>query len=117
MTLRKAIEFGEKIGGAFPKWNRLVFLRKLILGSEGNGFKVNESGSYHLVCNEDRLGAICCIKHKGMTVSELQKSLVKEGIFTVGIEHKVVQGVRITPHLSTSKSDVLRLNSALAKLT
>jgi selenocysteine lyase/cysteine desulfurase len=116
MALRKAIEFGEKIGGAVPKWNRLVFLRKLILGSDGNGFNVKESGSYHLVCNEDRLGAICCIKHKDKTVQELQKDLMKEGIFTVGIEHKVVQGVRITPHLSTSKSDALHLNSVLAKL-
>jgi selenocysteine lyase/cysteine desulfurase len=116
MALRKAIEFGEKIGGAVPKWNRLVFLRKLILGSDGNGFNFKESGSYHLVCNEDRLGAICCIKHKDKTVQELQKDLMKEGIFTVGIEHKVVQGVRITPHLSTSKSDALHLNSALAKL-
>ncbi len=116
MALRKALDFGEKIGGAVPKWNRLVSLRKLILGSDGNGFNVMESGTYQLVCDEDRLGAICCIKHKDKTVQELQKDLMKEGIFTVGIEHKVVQGVRITPHLSTSKSDALRLNSALAKL-
>jgi selenocysteine lyase/cysteine desulfurase len=116
MALRKAIEFAEKIGGAIPKWNRLVFLRKLILGSDGNGFNFKESGSYHLVCDEDRLGAIFCIKHKDKTVQELQKDLMKEGIFTVGIEHKVVQGVRITPHLSTSKSDALQLNSVLAKL-
>ncbi len=116
MALRKALEFGEKIGGAVPKWNRLVSLRKLILGSDGNGFNVMESGTYQLACDEDRLGAICCIKHKDKTVQELQKDLMKEGIFTVGIEHKVVQGVRITPHLSTSKSDALRLNSALAKL-
>ncbi len=116
MALRKALEFGEKIGGAVPKWNRLVSLRKLILGRDGNGFNVMESGTYQLACDEDRLGAICCIKHKDKTVQELQKDLMKEGIFTVGIEHKVVQGVRITPHLSTSKSDALRLNSALAKL-
>jgi hypothetical protein len=28
----------------------------------------------------------------------------------------VVKGVRVTPHLSTSKSDALKLNMALAKL-
>lgn len=116
MALSDALKFADKIGGAEPKWNRLVSLRTLILGSGGTDFNVCESGSYELVCREDRLGAISCIKHKGKTVQELQQDLMKEGIFTVGIEHAVVKGVRVTPHLSTSKSDALKLNMALAKL-
>lgn len=116
MALSDALKFAESIGGVEPKWDRLVSLRTLILGSQGDGFNVRESGSYELVCSEDRLGAISCIRHTGKTVQELQQDLMKEGIFTVGIEHAVVKGVRITPHLSTLKSDAKKLNMALAKL-
>jgi len=116
MALSDALKFAENIGGVVPKWERLISLRTLILGSQGPGFNLKESGAYDLVCREDRLGAISCIKHKGKTVQELQTGLMKEGIFTVGIEHAVVKGVRVTPHLSTSKSDALKLNMALAKL-
>lgn len=116
MALSDAMKFAESIGGVEPKWDRLVSLRSLILGSQGTGFNVCESRSYELVCKEDRLGAISCIRHKEKSVQELQKDLIKEGIFTVGIDHSVVKGVRITPHLSTLKSDVIKLNKALEKL-
>jgi len=40
----------------------------------------------------------------------------KFGLFTVGIEHPVIRGVRVTPHLSSSAADCIALNKALTAI-
>jgi 7-keto-8-aminopelargonate synthetase-like enzyme len=48
-----------------------------------------------------------------MSPAELAAELKELGIFTVAIDHPVVKGVRITPHLSNTLDDCLALNRAL----
>jgi hypothetical protein len=40
----------------------------------------------------------------------------KFGLFTVGIEHPVIRGVRVTPHLSSCAADCIALNKALTTI-
>jgi selenocysteine lyase/cysteine desulfurase len=49
-----------------------------------------------------------------MKPAEFAKHLMEKfRIFTVGIDHSVVKGVRITPHLSNNLNDVNQLVAAL----
>jgi selenocysteine lyase/cysteine desulfurase len=64
-----------------------------------------------------RCCAIANIAVDGYSPDELSKVLYdKFKIFTVAINHPVVNGVRITPHLSSSLSDLDSLVSALKQL-
>ena len=64
--------------------------------------------------DKNRGGAVFCIQKDGMKPADFAKHLMEKfRIFTVGIEHPVVKGVRITPHLSNNLSDVNQLIKAL----
>ncbi len=61
--------------------------------------------------------AIANLKHSSLKPAELAQKLWDEfKIFTVAIDHPVVKGVRITPHLSNSIEDMHRLKTAIAAL-
>jgi selenocysteine lyase/cysteine desulfurase len=66
---------------------------------------------------QDWGGAICTISHKKINPTIFAKKLMEDHrIFTVGIEHAVVNGIRITPHLSTTVKDCIKLNEALFEM-
>jgi len=61
--------------------------------------------------------ALANVTMEGMTATEFSAALWdRYQIFTVAIEHPIVKGVRITPHLSNSIADIERLKSALKEL-
>jgi selenocysteine lyase/cysteine desulfurase len=65
----------------------------------------------------NRGGAIATASVSGYTPTELANTLMnKFGIFTVGIDHPVIRGVRVTPHLSSSVSDCIALNKAFTAI-
>jgi selenocysteine lyase/cysteine desulfurase len=54
----------------------------------------------------------------GYTPAELAETLFKQyKIFTVAIQHPIVNGIRVTPHLSTKLEDLDALVNALRKIT
>jgi 7-keto-8-aminopelargonate synthetase-like enzyme len=62
-------------------------------------------------------GAIATVSIQGYTPGVLAEKLLKQyGIYTVAIVHPKVNGVRITPHLSSTVEDCYRLNKALSEL-
>lgn len=140
-TIAKAIEF-HRLLGSTSKYNRLTYLKLLWIGNKqalesfGTGlgilndpiYKANMNAVTDLM-NKDsfklqspllpfsRGGAIATAAFTGYTPTELANTLMnKFGIFTVGIDHPVIQGVRVTPHLSNSISDCIALNKAFAAL-
>ncbi len=62
-------------------------------------------------------GAIATVSVTGYSPNELAKTLLdKFGIYTVAIDHPRVKGVRVTPHLSSTFEDCVKLNQALVSL-
>ena len=62
-------------------------------------------------------GAIATVSVTGYSPNELAKTLLnKFGIYTVAIDHPRVKGVRVTPHLSSTFEDCVKLNQALISL-
>jgi len=140
-TIAKAIEFHRLLGSA-SKYNRLTYLKLLWIGNKqalenfGKGlgilndpiYQANmnavtdlmNSGSFKLqspLLPFSRGGAIATASLSGYTPTELANTLITQfGIFTVGIEHPVIRGVRVTPHLSNSNSDCIALNKAFTAL-
>jgi selenocysteine lyase/cysteine desulfurase len=140
-TIAKAIEFHQLLGSA-SKYNRLTYLKLLWIGNKqslesfGKGlgilndpiYQANmnavtdlmNSGSFKLqspLLPFSRGGAIATASLSGYTPTELANTLMNQfGIFTVGIEHPVIRGVRVTPHLSNSTSDCIALNKAFTTL-
>lgn len=112
-TLSSAIELNELMGGVKNKENRLRYLQeswtKEIRAKKG--FQVltpTYEGSY---C------AIGTVSKEGMTPGELASYLWdKHHIFTVAINHPVIKGVRVTPHLSNNIGDMDNLRKALLEL-
>ncbi len=61
--------------------------------------------------------AIANFKIEGLTPNELADKLYKDfKIFTVAIDHPIVKGVRVTPHLYTSIQDLDALAAAIEKI-
>jgi selenocysteine lyase/cysteine desulfurase len=53
----------------------------------------------------------------GYSPVELAQTLMnKHKIFTVGIDHPVIKGIRVTPHLSNSVEDCIALNKAITAI-
>lgn len=107
-----AIEFHNAIGFD-AKLSRLQFLKETWLKQvDGvNGIRCISPW-------RDKLkgGAIATIQKENYTPNELSTKLMKDfKIFTVGIDHPVVKGVRITPHLSNSIADIQLLSEVLLK--
>ncbi len=109
-SIKPAIEFHESIGWEF-KLGRLQYLKEKILTAV--------DGKNGITCispwqDKNRGGAVFCIQKDGMKPAEFAKHLMEKfRIFTVGIDHSVVKGVRITPHLSNNLNDVNQLVAAL----
>ncbi len=140
-TIAKAIEFHRLIGSA-NKYNRLTYLKLLWIGNKqaletfGKGLGIFNDPQYQANMNAvtdltvfdsfklqspllpfSRGGAIATAALNGYTPTELAQTLMsKFGIFTVGIDHPVIRGVRVTPHLSSSASDCIALNKAFTAL-
>jgi selenocysteine lyase/cysteine desulfurase len=140
-TIAKAIEFHRLLGSA-SKYNRLIYLKLLWIGNKqalenfGKGMGILNHPTYQANMNAvtdlmnmdsfkllspllpfSRGGAIATAALSGYTPTELANTLMsKFGIFTVGIDHPVIRGVRVTPHLSNSTSDCIALNKAFTSL-
>lgn len=140
-TIPKAIEF-HRLLGSVSKYNRLTYLKLLWIGNKqalenfGKGLGILNDPQYQAnmkavtdLMNMDafklqspllpfnRGGAIATVNINGYTPTELATTLMnKFGLFTVGIEHPVIRGVRVTPHLSSSAADCIALNKALTAI-
>lgn len=140
-TLLPAINFHQRLSST-AKYNRLTYLKLLWIGNKkaleifGKGLGIYNNTTYQNqmesvidLQNVDgialasplfpiiRGGAIATISLNGFTPVELAKVLIeKYQIFTVGIDHPIIKGIRITPHLSSSITDCLALNKALFEL-
>lgn len=140
-TISKAIEFHRLLGSA-RKHTRLTYLKLLWIGNKqalenfGKGLGIINDPQYQANMNAvtdltvfdsfklqspllpfSRGGAIATASLNGYTPTELAQTLMnKFGIFTVGIEHPVIRGVRVTPHLSSSTQDCIALNKAFTAL-
>ena len=66
---------------------------------------------------EGRNSAIATLAHESLSPGQFTKILFdKHRIFTVAIEHPVINGIRITPHLYTKPEEVDALIAALKKM-
>lgn len=108
-----AIAFHNKIGSELIE-KRLKYLMKTWCRAvDGkSGIKILTPWS-----QDSRNSAIACVSVTGFTPEELQKTLLeKYRIFTVAINHPVVKGVRVTPHIFTPLKDVMALSEALTAI-
>ena len=109
-TLPEAIRFHQAIGSEL-KEKRLRYLMQYwvqqIAGIEGLEILTPWK-------NDKRCGAIANLSVKGYTPNELAAFLLeKHNIFSVAIQHPVINGVRITPHLFTSLDELNALVKAV----
>lgn len=111
-TLHAAIEFQNAIGFEV-KLARLQYLKEMFLSKvDGkNGIKCISPWE-----DKNRGGAVFCIQKEGFTPAEFATKIMKDfRIFTVGIDHPVVKGVRVTPHLSNTIDDVNRFTDVILR--
>jgi selenocysteine lyase/cysteine desulfurase len=108
-AIGQAIDFQNSIGGQL-KQERLQFLKQYWTEAVKDNDRIKIKSDTH----PSRSCALCLVEIDGMTVSELTEGLLtKYKIHTTGIDYANVQGVRVTPHVYTVKSDLDRLISAL----
>ena len=113
MAISEAVDFFD-ITGAAKKQERLQFLRQYWV----NQVKDNPNVVFNSSLEPGKINAICNVKLRNMTTSELDSRLYeKYHIHTVGIQWPGVDGVRITPNVFTSTSDLDRLVTALHELS
>ncbi len=133
LALEKAIAFNLKIG-LMNRLNRLRYLKYTWQGnqnamsqfSKNTGFQLELSGALAADLTQspkidflhplksNHQGAISTFCIKGMTPDSISKILKDRfKIFTVAINHPIINGVRITPQLSNSKEDALAMNKAI----
>jgi selenocysteine lyase/cysteine desulfurase len=112
-SIGEALRFHLKIGSEL-KEKRLRYLMQYWTEKAAELPKVKLLTPHK---DNKRCCAIANIAVDGYSPDELSKVLYdKFKIFTVAINHPVVNGVRITPHLSSSLSDLDSLVSALKQL-
>lgn len=102
LTIANALKFQQMIGSE-RKQERLRYLR--------NYWVERVKDLPHVTINSplewERSCAIGNVAVKGMSPSELEKYLFeKHNIFTVSINRESVKGIRVTPHLYTTISDL-----------
>lgn len=113
LTISDAIRFHESIGGAL-KEQRLKYLKS---------YWTSKVDSLHGVtlntpAQESRSSAIANFQIKGMTPDELAAKLYNDfKIFTVAINHPVVKGVRVTPHIFTTTTELDALVEAIKSIS
>lgn len=112
-TLKAAIQIHESIGTEL-KQNRLKYLMQLWCKevAEFPGITVLTPWN-----NANRNSAIATVSVTTYRPVDLANKLLKDyNIFTVAIDHPVIKGVRVTPHLFTKPEDVLLLAKALQEI-
>lgn len=113
-TIPQAIVFHNKIGSAL-KEQRLRYLMQYWVAKVANIPKIKVLTPWQ---DSARCCAIANIAVDGYTPAELAESLFKQyKIFTVAIQHPIVNGIRVTPHLSTKPEDLDALVNAIRKIT
>ncbi|TNE78418.1 MAG: aminotransferase class V-fold PLP-dependent enzyme [Bacteroidetes bacterium] len=111
--LRYALKFHREVLPIQAKAARLRYLQESWTAS----LKDTKHFQSNTPLEAGRSYAIANLKHSSLKPAELAQKLWDEfKIFTVAIDHPVVKGVRITPHLSNSIEDIHRLNTALKVL-
>jgi len=109
-SIQPAIEFHEMIGHE-AKLKRLQYLKESILEAVDGKNGISCISPWK---EKERGGAVFCIQKEGIAPAEFAELLMKKfRIFTVGIDHPVVKGVRITPHLSNNIDEINQLKKAL----
>jgi selenocysteine lyase/cysteine desulfurase len=112
-SIGEALKFHLKIGSEL-KEKRLRYLMQYWTSKVVDLPKVKLLTPHK---NEKRCGAIANVSVDGYSSDDLCKALYDRfKIFTVAINHPVVNGVRITPHLSSSLADLDALVAALKQL-
>ena len=107
-----AIEFHNAIGFE-AKLARLQYLKESWLS------KVDGKNGLHCISpwnSKTQGGAIATIQKENYTPNQLSAKLMTDyKIFTVAIDHPIVKGVRVTPHLSNAIEDISYFAASLLK--
>lgn len=112
-ALSEAIKLNALMGGLKNKENRLRHLQQSWTNEfrTAGGFSINTPSYPGSSC------ALANVSVMGKTPNELAAYFWdKHQIFTVAIDHPVVKGVRITPHLSNDIRDIVKLVRAMEGL-
>ncbi|HCS20485.1 MAG TPA: aminotransferase [Bacteroidetes bacterium] len=112
-ALSEAIKLNALMGGLKNKENRLRHLQQSWTNEfrTAGGFSINTPSYPGSSC------ALANVSVKGKSPDELAAYFwEKHQIFTVAINHPVVKGVRITPHLSNDIRDIVKLVRAMEGL-
>ncbi|MCB0739331.1 MAG: aminotransferase class V-fold PLP-dependent enzyme, partial [Bacteroidetes bacterium] len=105
LSVKKAIEFHNTIGSEL-KEKRLRYLNEYWT----NQVKPLPKIFLNTPNSADRYCAIANMGVTDMSPKEVQQRLLNEyKVFTVAIEHKAFNGIRVTPHLYTSINDLDKL--------
>jgi len=109
-TISKAIDFHNSIGSAL-KEARLKYLMHYWVSKVALLSKV----TIHTPWEEaTRCSAIVNVGIEGFTPAQLAEKLLTDfKIFTVAIDHPIVKGVRVTPHLYTSIDELDAMVNAI----
>jgi selenocysteine lyase/cysteine desulfurase len=111
-TIDKAIDFHLMIGPQL-KEARLRYMKDYWTQKVFDMQRV----SFNTPLEAMRSCAIANFKIEGLTPNALADKLYKDfKIFTVAIDHPIVKGVRVTPHLYTSIQDLDALAGAIEKI-
>jgi selenocysteine lyase/cysteine desulfurase len=102
-TISTAIAFHEQIGSEL-KEKRLKYLMQSWCSA------LHDKPAFTMLTPwkwNSRNSAIACVSKKGFTPDQLAGTILeRHKIFTVAINHPIVNGIRVTPHIYTLKSDV-----------
>ncbi|MDX5321319.1 MAG: aminotransferase class V-fold PLP-dependent enzyme [Bacteroidota bacterium] len=111
-SVTEAIKLNHQIG-LLNKAKRLKYLQE----SWTKPFRDSKKIQINIPEYPDGSAAIANVSVQGKSPGELAQWLWdKHQIFTVAIDHPVIKGVRITPHLSNSITDIQKLIAALREL-
>jgi selenocysteine lyase/cysteine desulfurase len=112
MAIGYSLDFHNSIGTA-RKRERLLYLRNYWMRQADAIKRVSFYNSY----DPKYSCALSNIKIEGMTAAEIDQALWRDHkIHTVGIKYEGIDGVRITPNIYTSLSDLDRLVTAIEEI-
>lgn len=112
-TIKAAIDFHE-IPGSELKEKRLKYLMIHWCSEVASTSGINILTPWNI---ENRNSAIATVAVNGYTPQALSEKLLKDyNIFVVAIDHPIIKGVRVTPHLFTKPADVKTFARALNEI-
>lgn len=112
MAIGRAISFHQSIGSE-RKQNRLKFLQEYWTSKVKQHPKIK----FYTPLGNNSSCAIATVGIEGMQAGEIESKLFdKRGIHTVAIIWEGVNGIRVTPHVYTSTSDLDNLVEGLLEL-